>query len=110
MPKLTLNLPAMYADHHVLRVRAALASLSGVTHTVASAGKKQVTIEYDEAAVSPAGIIQKLVAAGYSPDQVLPLPTLPKSTEDRSAWYMLIHRVTQTEIKDLEMSGDFRRY
>jgi copper chaperone CopZ len=110
MSKLTLNLPTMYADHHVLRVRSALVSLSGVTAVVASAARKQVTVDYDEAATSPQDIIRELAASGYSPDQNLPLSVLPKSTDDRSAWFTLIHRVTQTEIRDLEMSGDFRRY
>ncbi len=110
MPKLTLNLPAMYADHHVLRVRDTLASLNGVTEAVASAARREVSMDYDEAVISPLGIIEKLVAAGYPPDRNLPLPALPKSTDDRSPWYTLIHRSTRTEIKDLEMSGDFRRY
>jgi hypothetical protein len=38
------------------------------------------------------------------------LTRFPKRSEDGSEWYTLVNRITKTEMKDLEMSGDFRRY
>ena len=40
MKTLTLQVPIMYADHHVLRVRDALNGLDGVAETTASAARR----------------------------------------------------------------------
>jgi len=110
MERLTLYVPAMYADHHVLRVRQILSELEGVANIVASSAAKRVILEYDPTHISPLDIERTLSDAGYPPNQDLPLPKLPNHPEDGSAWYSLIQRVTETERKDLEMAGDFRRY
>jgi copper chaperone CopZ len=110
MKKMTFNVPAMYADHHVLSVRSALSQLSGVQEIIASAARKKVTVDYDEGIITPEKIEETLIQAGYALDQPLPLTKFPKRSEDGSEWYTLVNRVTKTEMKDLEMSGDFRRY
>ena len=110
MKTLTLNMPAMYADHHVLRVREVLAGLAGIALVVASSARKKVVVDYDESVLSPEGIAAALTGAGYSPDQELQLLNAPEQSKDGSAWYTVLHRVTRTEMKDREMSGDFRRY
>ena len=110
MNRITWSVPAMYADHHVLRVREALLKLGGVQEVIASAGRKKVSVTDDENTVSPTELQAALVAAGYVPDQASTLVSLPKPSEDGSAWYTVLHRVTKTEMKDREMSGDFRRY
>ena len=109
MTSVSYSVPAMYADHHILRVREALTDLDGVVNVMASAAGKRVTVEYTDS-ISPGDIEQALIEAGYSPNQDPPMLELPKSTDDGSSWYALIQRVTRTEMKDLEMSGDFRRY
>ena len=109
MKSLTLRVPAMFADHHVLRVRELLTDLDGVVQVRASAASKRVIIECGDS-VSPQDIEQVLSQAGYPPNQDPSLPELSKYAEDGSSWYTLIQRVTETEQKDLEMSGDFRRY
>jgi len=110
MKTVTYSVPAMYADHHVLRVRAALTHVKGVEHVVASAGRKKVAVAFDEASTSADKLGQLLTEAGYPPDQAPTFPATPKQTEDGSAWYTILQRATKTEIKDREMSGDFRRY
>ena len=110
MKSLTLAVPAMYADHHVLRVRDALLGLSGVVEVVASASRRQVALDYEEGGIGPEEIAQALADAGYPPERELALGRLPKPSEDGSPWYTILPRVTTTEMKDLEMSGDFRRY
>lgn len=110
MQKVLFKVPAMYADHHVLGARQALVGQGGVAQVLASAMRRQVQVEYDEGVTSPKKIAQALVEAGYIPDQQTDLPPVHKQSEDGSTWYSVIPRVTKTEIKDLEMSGDFRRY
>lgn len=110
MNRVTLSVPAMYADHHVLCVREALLKLGGVQQVVASSGRKRVTVVYEDGALTPGQIMSALAAAGYAPDQAPIVPVTAKPSKDGSAWYTVLHRITKTEMKDREMSGDFRRY
>ena len=110
MKSLTLAVPAMYADHHVLKVRDALLGLSGVVEVVASASTRQVALDYEEDGIGPEHVAQALADAGYPPEQEQALGRLPKPSDDESPWHSILPRVTTTEMKDLEMSGDFRRY
>jgi len=110
MESLVLNVPKMYADHHVLAVREALLSLEGVKEVTASSAFKMVRVSYDPAIIEPAAIEDKLRAAGYGPDEDWELLTLPEAKEDESPWFKSIWRVTRTNMLDLEMSGDFRKY
>jgi copper chaperone CopZ len=110
MQKTVISVPTMFADHHVLRVREALLGLSGVSKVVASSARKQVAVAYDDSVLSPDRIAQALVDAGYPPNEELPILGQHHQSEDGSPWYTVLQRVTTTEMKDLEMSGDFRRY
>ena len=111
MQKLTLSVPAMYADHHVLRVREALASLSGVDQDGGQRRAETGHRRLRRSGCLSRGASSRLWShAGYLSRSGLALARLAQEPEDGSAWYMLIHRVTKTEMKDLEMSGDFRRY
>jgi len=109
MARLVVSVPMMYADHHVLRAREALQKLAGVSNIVASATRKQVVVDYDPPLTAPE-IESALTTAGYPPNQEQPLPSIIERSKDGSAWYAVIGRKTTTERKDLEMSGDFRRY
>ena len=109
MKSLTYSIPAMYADHHVLRVRGALSDLAGVSHVVASAASRKVAVDCEDS-VSSEEVERALVEAGYSPDEEAALAAPVKHTEDGSSWYAIIQRTTETEMRDLEMSGDHRRY
>jgi copper chaperone CopZ len=110
MQKTVISVPTMFADHHVLRVREALLGLSGVSKVVASSARKQVAVAYDDSVLSSDRIAQALVEAGYPPNEELPILGQHHQSEDGSPWYTVLQRVTTTEMKDLEMSGDFRRY
>jgi len=94
MKKITLKVPKMYGDHHTLAVRA----------------RKIVTVEYNDSAINPAKIEETLKAAGYGPGEELPSPELPDATDDESPWFRFLPRYTWTNMVDLEMSGDFRKY
>ncbi len=107
---ITVSLPKMWADHHVLRVRQAITGLSGIQEIIASAAKRQVTVLYDEDVVTAQNIVDALMEAGYTPDQQVQFAPVVERSKDGSAWYSILQRTTTTERKDLEMSGDFRRY
>ncbi len=110
MNDLTISVPTMYADHHVLRVREVLLALTGVSEVRASAARRKVAVSFDEAATSASALREALSAAGYPPDQVPAVGGFPERHKDGSAWYGVIQRTTTTERKDREMAGDFRRY
>jgi copper chaperone CopZ len=108
--KIILDVPKMYADHHVEAVRNALLPLDGVEEVTASSALKRVIVGYDSARLKPDAIEAALRAAGYAPAEEWVLPKVAEGKEDNSAWFCSIQRVTKTNIKDLEMSGDFRKY
>ena len=110
MEQLTFSVPAMWADHHTLAVRDALAGVGGVEEVVASALYKDVIIKYDPATASPEGLASALAEAGYQIEKAPPLPTYPERIDDSSDWFQFQERITETDMRDLEMSGDHRKY
>ena len=72
MEKLTLDLPTMYGDHHVLEVRHILLQIPGVQEVYASSAFRAVEITYDPAKVGQDTLVAALDEAGYSGD--LPVP------------------------------------
>ncbi|HEY64952.1 MAG TPA: heavy-metal-associated domain-containing protein [Caldilineae bacterium] len=111
MEKIVLDVPLMWADHHVLKVKEALAKLEGVEDTYASSAWKQVLVTYDPSKVDRAAIEKVLADAGYPVGQGEP-PLLVQPTEKRRdpRWEELGFRMTETNQADIEMSGEFRRY
>ncbi len=106
MEKLIVDVPSMYADHHVLIVREMLTGMNGVAEVYASAAFKQVLVQYDPGVVQPDAIAGALAEAGYT--QEMQLPVQEKLPED--AWKQGKFRMTQTYKADLVMSGEFRKY
>jgi copper chaperone CopZ len=110
MKQTIINVPGMWADHHVLRLREALLDVKGVSEVIASAARRTVAVRFDEAATSDDKIREALTLAGYPPEEAPAMIELPDRHEDGSAWYVVLDRTTVTERKDREMAGDFRRY
>jgi copper chaperone CopZ len=110
MKRTVIDVPGMYADHHVLRLRQALLDTEGVSEVIASAARRKVAVQFDETRTSPEAIRDVLTTSGYSPGQEPAMIEFPKRHEDGSAWYLVLDRKTTTERKDREMAGDFRRY
>ena len=73
MEKISLEVPLMYADHHVVEVRRLLFELSGVEDVYASSAFHMVEVFYDPAKLSPEGIEQVLSEAGYLGEMVMPV-------------------------------------
>ncbi|MES0359636.1 MAG: heavy-metal-associated domain-containing protein [Anaerolineales bacterium] len=65
MEKKSYNLPAMYADHHVVEVRRILLGLPGVTDAYASSAFQVVEVTFDPDVVKEPEITEALEEAGY---------------------------------------------
>jgi copper chaperone CopZ len=110
MEKVVFSIPSLWADHHTLAVREALGQVDGVGEVTASALYKDVVIEYDPSAVSPDALTSALEDAGYSAEKAPEIPTYPERIDDSSDWFRFQERITETDMRDLEMSGDHRKY
>ena len=110
MASITLKAPAMFADHHVLKARAALLALDGITDVYASSAWHAVLVTYDEAKIEPQAIEKSLSDAGYAPDNVPPVLAESGPQFQDPSWQSLGSRVTETNQADLAMSGDHRKY
>jgi copper chaperone CopZ len=110
MEKVTFSIPALWADHHVLAVRQALGQVAGVQEVIASAMYKDVQVKYDPATVTADTLAGKLAEAGYDIGKGPELPAYPQRIDDSSDWFQFQERITETDMRDLEMSGDFRKY
>ena len=65
MKNVTINLPTMYGDHHVLEVRRLLLETPGVEDVYASSSFQVAEITFDPEKVSEEDLRAKLDAAGY---------------------------------------------
>lgn len=65
MCSLTLHLPFLYGDHHVIEVRSILLSLPGVVDVYASSCFQVVQIKYDPAIIDADTLQARLEEAGY---------------------------------------------
>lgn len=65
MQTLTLDLPALYGDHHVTEVRRILLALPGVEEVYASSSFHIVEVAYDPGRVDEETIIACLEEVGY---------------------------------------------
>lgn len=81
METLTLELPTMYGDHHVLEVRRLLFELAGVEDVYASSGFQVAEVSYDPTKVTPEAIRARLEEVGY-------LGELPVPVEAGAAAYL----------------------
>ena len=109
MEQITLTLPTMWADHHVTNVKRLLSPISGVENVFASSAFKQVMIEFDAGKTSQAALVKALTDAGYAPGVEQFLAESPYGAPD-PAWDQQGQRVTTTNLVDLQLSGEFRKY
>ncbi len=72
MVTITLDVPTMYGDHHVVEVRRILLELPGIEDVYASSSFQTLEVTYDPALASPQSIQDKLQDAGYLGE--LPVP------------------------------------
>ena len=78
MKTITIDLPALYGDHHVTEVRRLLLELPGVDDVYASSCFQVAEVTFDETKIKEAEIKEKLEEAGY-------LGEIPVAQEDPEA-------------------------
>lgn len=78
METLTLKLPTMYGDHHVIKVRQIVGALPGVAEVVASAAQQQLVVTFDSAQTSAEAITSALTENGYAPARPPAPPEAPR--------------------------------
>jgi copper chaperone CopZ len=109
MEQLSLTIPALYADHHVNNVKRLLSPMTGVENVIASAAFKEVYVEFDAAKTTQAALVKALSDAGYAPGELEVVDKLEYAKAD-PAWDGLGVRATTTNMVDLQLSGEFRKY
>jgi copper chaperone CopZ len=111
MEKVVLDVPTLWADHHVLKARDALVSLEGVHDVYASSAWKQVLVTYEDGKTDVAAFEEALAQAGYPVGEgEMPVLVQPAERRRDPQWEKLGFRTTRTNRVDLEMSGEFRKY
>ena len=75
MEALVLDVPAMYADHHVVEVRRILLEAPGVDVVDASSAFRTVEVGFDPERTSADALRALLDEAGYLSDLAIPLET-----------------------------------
>ncbi len=109
METIELTIPAMYADHHVIKVKQLLSPLPGVQEVYASSAFKAVSIEFDPAKTTQAALVKALTEAGYAPGELEVVEPQGYGRYDPE-WETNGVRVTVTNQVDLQLSGEFRKY
>ena len=110
MAKAKFDVPTLWADHHVLKVRETLLGLDGVDDVYASSAWKQVLVTYNSKKTKRESIEKALADAGYPVGKgEMPIVVQPTRIRRDPQWAEGA-RMTQTNRADLEMSGEFRRY
>ena len=86
MNTITIDLPKMYADHHVVEVRSILLAMPGVEDVYASSAFRVARVRLDPAKVSEADLRTRLTEAGYLGDLMVETEAwktgTPKDVED----------------------------
>lgn len=100
MERLQVKVPDMYADHHVLRVRAALNALEGVHEVLASSAFHTVAVSYDPVHISADAITDTLVAAGYPVQDESSVKIAAAPQKGDPAWNRLGVRIGRTDARD----------
>lgn len=81
MQSLSVKVPAMFGDHHVVEVRRLLFELTGVADVYASSSFQMVEVEFDEIKLDPEQIEATLDQAGYLGE--LPIPEENETPQTR---------------------------
>ena len=87
MASLSLELPTMFGDHHVIEVRRILLEFEGVTDVYASSGFRAVEVEYNSKKTPKKDLIAALENAGYIGDFAMALESSVPANEQRETAY-----------------------
>lgn len=88
MASLSLELPKMFGDHHVLEVRRILLEFEGVSEVYASSGFHAVEVEFNSKKTSKKDLEAALEQAGYMGDISIAVePSTPANDDVKSATF-----------------------
>jgi copper chaperone CopZ len=73
--KYSIEVPALYGDHHVVEVRRILFALDGIVDVYASSAFRIVEVTYDPDKITPGDVIGVLDEAGYLSEFFWPTET-----------------------------------
>lgn len=79
------DMPALFADHHVIEVRRILLALPGVTEVYASSAFQVVEVTYDEDKINDLELAVKLDEAGYLGEWSVPVEVGAEGTQTEAA-------------------------
>lgn len=97
MASLSLELPTMYGDHHVIEVRRILLDFDGVTDVYASSGFRVVEVEYNSKKTPKNDLIAALEKAGYMGDFSMAMePSTPANEDVKGAYFRHTEAFEQT--------------
>ncbi|RPI88242.1 MAG: copper chaperone [Chloroflexi bacterium] len=83
----TVELPAMYADHHVVEVRRILLELPGVSDVYASSAFHLVEVSFDPQQITEEEITRSLELSGYLEDLDVPVEKGVASKNGRGEFF-----------------------
>jgi len=99
MERYTLDLPAMYGDHHVIEVRRLLLELSGVEDVYASSAFHYVEVLYDPAKTHPDDLTARLEQAGYLGELAIPGEAGAEASQSKDAKLFKRHTAVFEAVK-----------
>ena len=98
MASLSLELPSMYGDHHVINVRQILLEMDGVNEVYASSGFRVVEVEYNSKKTPKKDLIAALEKAGYTSDFNLPEElSIPANEQKENAFPKSMFQILEEE-------------
>jgi copper chaperone CopZ len=101
METLTLDVPAMYGDHHVVEVRRTLLEIPGVEEVYASSSFRVVEVTFDPKKVKADAISDALDKAGYLGDLTLPLETATPANEPNGSEIFYRHTASYEQTRQV---------
>ncbi len=97
MASLSLELPTMFGDHHVIEVRRILLEFDGVSEVYASSGFGVVEVDYNSKKTPKKDLVNALEKAGYMGDFKMALePSIPANEDVEGAYFRHTEAVEQT--------------
>lgn len=100
MEALSINLPAMYGDHHVTDVRRILFELPGVADVYASSAHHMAIVQFDPDKVEKQAILDRLGQAGYLQEMQIPVESsTPAYGRDETSEAFFRHTASHVQTK-----------
>lgn len=104
MKNLTLEVPAMYGDHHVTEVRRILLETPGIEDVYASSSFHTVDISYDPQVVDETRINHILEEAGYLGEWSLITEALKPAENGNRSGRHFRHTAAYEQLKDVSFA------